>query len=228
MTDTKSEPVETQTATLDDLYKEAGIPEVIPQTQAAPVAPAPAPVVKADQEIPDPYDDKHKDFLKGLMQDVAATKQAQQEIARKESERDQRTAAAKLEEDINEATAFVKEIAGLDHLPYSDAKKLALANFELNERAKSDPKFKALWDNRHSSPQATAAFKKSLDIISKDIAKQYESKTDSKLVSDKRALAAARQSSATTDDKESQSSPGEGLVGAEFDRWWSNMARVNN
>ena len=107
MTDTKSEPVETQTATLDDLYKEAGIPEVIPQTQAAPVAPAPAPVVKADQEIPDPYDDKHKDFLKGLMQDVAATKQAQQEIARKESERDQRTAAAKLEEDINEATAFV-------------------------------------------------------------------------------------------------------------------------
>jgi len=211
--------------TLDDVYKDAGIPEAKPQQRAEPVAP----VAPQAQEIPDPYDDKHKEWLLEQSKRVAALEASQQENAREKSEKQREIAAAKLEEEIQEATNYVKENAGLDDLPYDDKAKAALANFELNERARTDPKFKALWDNRNATAQNNAAFKKALTIVTKDIAKKYEVKPDPQLSANRRALKAAQQSSATTEgDREGADNPLGQLQGAAFEQAWQRMVNPTN
>jgi len=231
MTDQTTQ-VENTTAepSLEDVYLEAGItePQAQPQVAAAPTQYAPAPTTPPKVDIPDAYDDGHKAFLQSLVEKQTALENTQQEFVRDKAANEQKLAAARLEEDIQEATAFVTENAGLKDLPYDDKTKTALANFELNERARTDLKFKALWDARNNNAQTKAALQKALSIISKDIAKKFEAKPDSTLVANKRALKAAQQSSATTDASDSDDSPLANLNGMEFERAWANMVRTNN
>jgi len=214
-----------QEPSLEDVYKEAGITEAQPQPQVVVATPAEKPT---PADIPDAYDDGHKAFLQGLVEKQSALEANQQEFRQERAQREQATAQAKLEEDIREATDFVKENAGLNDLPYDDKTKTALANFELNERARTDVKFKALWDARNNSPTAKAALTKAMGIISKEISKKFEVKVDPQAAASRKALKAAQQSSATTETEGSDDDPMGGLVGAEFERAWANMVRTNN
>lgn len=216
---------------LEDVYKEAGI-EPQAQQQAAYVPPVQQPVVQPVQQnannIPDPYDESHKAWLQAQANKIDALAATQQAILQKDSAREQQIAQAKLEDDIKTATDYVKENAGLNDLPYDDKTKSALANFELNERARTDPKFKALWDARDKTPQSKAAFQKALGIVSKEIAKKFEAKVDPKLAANRQALRAAQQSSATTETPEADENAMGKLTGQEFERAWAQMVRVNN
>lgn len=197
--------------TLDELYKESGLDVAQPQTQAAP---APAINVPRETEIsvPDPYDiEAHKSFMANLARNQSALseslKSAQELIAKKESE----TLMAKLEEEINQASEFVSKESGIENPK--------LATFELSERARTDPKFKALWDGRNSSPQSKAAYTKALQVVSREIGKKYEVRADPTLVANRKALSASRQSSSTA----TQSTPEDGWSGlspAEFQAKW--------
>lgn len=212
-----------ETPSLEDIYKEAGIQEASPQTQAAPVQQfAPAPVqVPQTNAIPDPYDQEaYKAFMANMVQNQTALNASLQEFRGKQSMIEQQAAALKLEEDISKATDFVSKEAGIENT--------ALAHFELNERARTDMRFKQLWENRDSSPTHKAAYQKALTVISKEIGKKYEVRADPQLVANRRALKASQQSSATTDVDDSGDIPGANLQGREFDYWWQNQVRQNN
>lgn len=214
--------VETVEPTLDDLYKESGL-EVNtsvaqPQTQAAPQYEPPKPQAP---EVPDPFDvDNHKAYLANLAQELAATKQSHAAIQQAIAQERQQQVVAKLEEEIKQASEFVAKESGIDNPN--------LATFELNERARTDPKFKALWEGRDSSPQARAAFTKALGVVSREIGKKYEIKTDPQLVANRKALAASRQSSATTVQEESDGPDWGSKNGREFQMNWDQLVRPNN
>lgn len=225
-TPSREQQVTSAESSLEDIYKEAGIQEASPQTQAAPaqqVAPTQvqAPEVPA---IPDPYDQEaYRAFMANMVQNQTALNASLQEFRGKQSQIEQRTAIQKLEEDISKATEFVSQEAGIENT--------ALAHFELNERARTDPKFKQLWEARNESPARQAAFQKALSVISKDIGKKYEVRADPQLVANRRALKASQQSSATTDDEGTSGGQfaklGQ-LTGIDFDREWNAIVRQNN
>lgn len=212
--------VEAPEQTLEDLYKEAGLDVAQPQTQAA-QAPQ-APVQETEVQVPDPYDiEAHKAFMKNLVQNQSALtstlQAAQGMIAQKERE----TLMAKLEEEISQASELVSKESGIDNPK--------LATFELSELARTDAKFKAIWEGRNSSPQAKAAFTKALQVVARDIGKKYEIRPDPQLVANRKALAASRQSSSTTTQEDSDNNPAWASAnGAEFQLNWDRLVRNNN
>lgn len=203
--------------TLDDLYKESGIETQVaqPQKQAEIVSHE-----TSDINVPDPYDiEAHKAFIKSLAQNQTALHQSLQEAQEKLAKKEQETLMAKLEEEISKASEFVSKESGIENSN--------LATFELSERARTDPKFKALWDGRNSSPQAKAAFTKALQVVSKDIGKKYEVRSDPTLIANRKALAASRQSSSTT-TQEDKNDGWSGLTEAQFQQKWARMVSPNN
>jgi hypothetical protein len=218
-TETVTEP-QVQEQTLDDLYKESGLEDVSQtQTQAAPEK-----VVQTQEtkeiNVPDPYDiEAHKAFIGNLAKNQTALheslQKAQEIIATKERE----TLMAKLEEEINQASEFVATESGIENS--------RLATFELSERARTDAKFKALWEGRNSSSQAKAAFSKALKVVASQIGDKYAVKTDPTLVANKKALAASRQSSSTT-TQEDKTDEWSGLSEKDFQARWQRMVSPNN
>ena len=208
---------------LEDIYKEAGVNEVKPQTKAEPAPIAPS--VRKIGDIPDPYDDRFKPAIQTELQAqearLAAIEAHQQTDLRTKAIESQKAADLKLVEDIKTASTYIMENAGFKDLPFSEEAQLTLANTELELKAKTDPKFQALWYGRDKNPEA---WKKALAIVTKEIGKKFEAKVDPKLAADRRALRATQNSSATT-EQESNSNSLDGLTGAEFDRAWANLAR---
>jgi len=214
-----------ETLSLEDVYKEAGIEEAQPQTQAAPVQQVAPAQVQAPQmqqpAIPDPYDqDAYRAFMANMVQNQTALNASLQEFRGRQSQIEQQTALQKLEEDISSATDFVSKEAGIENT--------ALAHFELNERARTDSRFKQLWENRNGTPANKAALQKALTVISKEISKKYDVRTDPQLLANRRALKASQQSSATTETDDSGDSNMGTLIGADFQRAWDQMVRQNN
>jgi hypothetical protein len=213
-----TEPVE---QTLDDLYKESGLEAPQVQTQATPQVEQYAPPATPDLNVPDPYDvEAHKAFIANLARNQQDLSKSLQEAQGKLASKERETMMAKLEEEISQASDFVSKESGIENPN--------LATFELNERARTDLKFKALWEGRNSSPQAKAAFTKSLNVIAKEISKKYEVRSDPQLVANRKALAASRQSSSTTTQEESNEPAWASANGAEFQLNWDRMVRNNN
>ena len=221
------------TLSLEDIYKEAGVSEASPQTQAVPspasATPVSAPAVAAaatppSTVIPDPYDqDAYRAFMANLVQNQTALNTSLQEFRGKQNQIEQQTAQQKLEEDISSATDYLSKESGIENT--------ALAHFELNERARTDVRFRQLWESRNITPQKQAAFQKALSVISKEIGKKYEVRADPTLVANRRALKASQQSSATTDDSSEAGGQFAKLgqaTGIDFDREWNAIVRQNN
>jgi hypothetical protein len=223
--ETTAPVAETQTApvtapveqSLEDVYKEVGVVVAQPQVQqqVAPVIPKTV--------VPDPYEEGFKTFQEKQDARLAAIETHQQTQLKSQFEKQQAERNAKLVEDIKVASSFVVDNTGLKDLPYSDEVKMKMAKMELNERAGSDPKFKYLWDNKDTNPEAWG---KAAKAFSKELASKYNAVVDPKLAADRRALRASTGSSATT-DVDVSGNPLEGLSGAEFDRAWARIARGN-
>ena len=217
---------ENQTQSLEDVYQEAGITGVQHQSNAAietRTVEKPAAI-----EIPNAYDEGHKAFLQSLVDKQAALDANQQSFIAEKVSREASAAKAKLDEAVSSAIELCKSTAGLDDLPYDDKTKTQLIQFELDNRANADPKFKQLFDARDNSPASKAAWNKALVIVSKDIAKKFESKIDPTLVASRKALKAAQHSSATTETEDEGDTGIGSLTGAAFDQAWARMVSNTN
>lgn len=213
--ETQNEEVNTEPEqTLDDVYKESGITEAQPQIQAAP-----QPQQSPEVDIPDPYDvDRYKNFMQTVVRNQTALQHSLQAALGTISKTERETQAAKLEEEISQATEFVSKEAGIENKE--------LAHFELEQRARTDPKFKALWDNRNNTSQSKSAFTKALGIISKEIGNKYEVRADPQLIANRRALKASQQSSATTETPETDEWGSK--TGRDFEQHWQNLISPRN
>jgi hypothetical protein len=213
----------TQTApevevSLEDIYKGAGVTEPQAQTQdVAPVVVAPVEV-----EIPDAFDEKHKDFIAEMYKEQQVLKQNQQMALAEKAQSAAQIAKAKLEEDVKEAQDYVLKNSGMSDLPYDDSVKQAMAKSMLDEYANKDKRLAMLFANRDKSTEANTAFKKALALVTKEIGKKFEAKVDPALVASRKALKASQQSSATSEIAAEGNSL-ESLTGNDFDREWAKL-----
>jgi hypothetical protein len=162
----------------------------------------------------------YKSFMANMVHNQTALNASLQEFRGNQAQMAQKAAMQQLEEDISKATEFVSKEAGIDNKD--------LAHFELDNRARTDPRFKTLWENRSASSAHKAAFDKALKVISKEISKKYEVRADPTLVANRRALKASQNSSATTDKDDSADDSWGQLQGVDFQRKWEAMVRQNN
>lgn len=211
---TTAEPTE---PTLDDVYREAGLSEPTQPTQAQP-APTQAqptqPSEPAAPRLPDPQDPE------GMRQYMASRDQGQTELTKAVKVmaghltlQSQREAQAKLETDIKSAVETVNDI--VQH------PKPKVIEAMIDAEARSDYRFKALWENRHKNP---AAFNKALGVIAKRFQEDLSVKVDPKLTDAQRQRKLAQSAMATTAPDENE---GDTRFNdpATFDQEWEKLVR---
>ena len=200
-------PASAPEPTLEDVYKDAGV-DLQPQQPAAPIAPerpAYTPPAQAAPHIPDPYDtDAHKAYLQQQALGIAQTQDAVRRLTGYLNQQQQREAHAALQADLKLAVDTVNEV--VNH------PKPKVVEAMLDAKAREDPRFKALWDNRARNP---TAWTNALKAVSKEFAADLSVKVDPSLVAAQRARKIAQGQMATTDNPRNDTEEWESMTLAE-------------
>lgn len=213
----KTETVES----LDDVYKRFPIEAEASSFQARPVQREVQQEVpqKEEVQIPDPTLDPngYKAYELNKARDHATSKQALQQLDGKLNGILRATVKAQEEADIKGAVSEVNEHLGDRKLDPDEVE------IRLGTKARKDPRFAAIWQNRHKNP---AAMKAALRAIAGEIAKKTEYRLDPQIAENQRALKEATSSTkATTAPEPSQDEKLAKLPKGEFDR---AMNRIKN
>lgn len=178
---------EPQSSPLEKVYTdfniEAEAEKFQPQspTPAQPAAPAPAPF-----KAPDPFDPNFGAYQAQLANGVSALHQSLQQTQQKLTQLDQQLNRRQVEADIKQAATTISEKAGI---------KPRIAEVAMEAKAREDPRFLQVWNNRHKNPKA---FEAAINALSVEFAHEYAVKQDPQLAENQRAVAASRQTMATT------------------------------
>lgn len=200
--------------TLDDVYRSAGITSDTPtqQTQQAPTQQTQQPT-ETQIDIPDPFVDT-EGFRRTIAQQhqgLAQTTQAVQAIAQFIQAERAKQAQAVVQKDIADAVGAVNEV--VNH------PKPKVVEAMLHAKAMEDPKFQALWNNRHKNKDA---WNSALKVVAKEFQRELDVKADAGLVEAQRARRVAQGQMATTAQERSDDS-WDGLAQADFDARWQAM-----
>lgn len=210
--------------TLEQVYKQFNVEETANQFQPQfqPSAPAPqpqqqpaAPQQPVVGDVPDPILDPQgfKSWSATQTQEtrraLSQLAQTQQQIyvaeMRRQEEADIRSAVSKVKEKIGDIDDDFVEIA-------------------LGQRARKDPKFHAVYQNRHKNP---AAWNAALGAVATEIKGKYQFRQDPQLTENLRAAKQSTQNSLTSKDTGSNNSIEDRLATAktqrEFDKMWREM-----
>jgi hypothetical protein len=182
-------PATPEPSGLEKVYSDFGIEdqaaEFKPQstTPAQPAAPAqPAPAFKA----PDPFSPEFATYQAQLASGVSSLHQTLQQTQQRLTQLDQQLNRRQVEADIKQAVGVIAEKAGIE---------ADIAEVALEAKARNDPRFLQVWNNRSKNPKA---FQAALQAVSTEFAQKYTVRQDPQLVENQRAVAASRNSMATT------------------------------
>jgi hypothetical protein len=177
---------EPQASPLEKVYTDFGVEaeaeKFQPQSPAPAQPAAPAPAFKA----PDPFSPEFGVYQAQLQQGVSALHQSLQQTQQKLTALDQQLNRRQVEADIRQAAKTLSEKAGID----ADVAEVA---FEA--QARKDPRLLQIWNNRAKNPRALEA---ALNALGTEFAQKYAVRQDPQLVENQRAVAASRQTMATT------------------------------
>jgi len=196
--------------TLEDVLKDFPVESAAQSFNAQPKQDEAPPEVN----IPDPsYDpDGFKAAMKGLTTNDWEVKQTLNRISEQldgvQKER-QRTVE---EADISDTVAKIQE-----SVPALAGKDRVVKGY-LGAMAQEDPRIARVWENRKQNP---GAWNKTLNAISKQVAKDFEFSADPQLTENTRAAKASRDQMATTN----KADPNDGIPkdpGA-FEHYWNNL-----
>lgn len=206
--------------TLDDVYRQAGLDQP-PAAAQPPAAPPPSnypdagigyPPSHAPAAPPDPYDtEAFRAYMQQQQAGMTTLQNATVQVATYLSQLQAKEAQAALKADISAAVATANEIVKHPNARVVEAM--------LDAKARDNPQFKALWDNRHRNP---AAWNSALKVVSREIAKEFDVKVDPRLVESQRALKTAQRQMATTAPEEPDKS-WDGLNASDFDQKWQQL-----
>jgi len=215
-----------QTETLEQVYDKYHVEEtaseftqapVQRQEQAQPRQDTSQPNLGAD--IPDPVLDQggFKSWLaqqnSQVRQTLSELRSTQQQLAVGEMRRRE-------ESDIKNAVQTVKEKIGGD---VDDD----FVEISLGMKARRDPKFAAVYAQRHKNP---AAWRAALGAVSNEIKSKHQFRQDSQLTENVRAARHSTQTSLTSRESSADNPMEKALSEAkspqEFDRLWSDMQRT--
>lgn len=210
---TSTEQTPSAEPTLDQVYQEYKVDDVVQQFQAPVSQPVQQqPVQQAQPSVPDPVLDPNgfKSYIARMEATPNLSRVALQEVtnlkqmlARSQEEADIKTAVSKVKEKLGDVDDDFIEIA-------------------LGQKARKDQKFAALYANRHRNPQAWNA---ALNAVGNELKGKFSFRADSQLTENVRAAKQSTQSSLTKGD-DGSGSPDEkrfsGKSGRDFDREWAN------
>lgn len=177
-------PVTPETPTgLEKVYKDFNIEDTAQSFQ--PQSPQPA-APAAPPKVPDPFDPNFPAYQQQLAQGLTALSQGMSELQKQQTQLQATLAKERTEADIKKAAGTIAEKAGI---------KENLAEIALEARARQDPKFLAIWNNRHKNPKALNA---ALEALSGEVKEEFTVRQDPQLVENQRAVKASQQQMATT------------------------------
>jgi len=199
--------------TLDSVYKEYGIEEQASNFTETVRPQAKVEETKPDPIIPDPTldPDGHKQYMLTEHREKSELSKALHEVKGFIGQQNAAAMRAKEEADIKKAVSKVKESgfeAGDDFIEIA-----------LGQKARQDPKFMTLYQNRDKNPQA---WSKALGAVANEFKGKYAFKTDPQLTENTRAAKTSTQNMATTRTQSSgDDARFEGKTGAAFEREWA-------
>lgn len=196
--DTPSSGTEQQgneSPSLDEVYKEYGIEDQAAQFQQARQQQAPQ-VQQRTQEtsqppvtIPDPTLDPqgYRQYETQRLQDTQSLRQTLTQVAGQLTQMQVQAAQAREEADIRKAVSVLKEkVPGVD----DDMLEIALGH-----KARKDPKFMSLWQQRQQKPEA---WNKALQAVAGELGSKLSVRQDPQLTENTRAMKAAAQAASST------------------------------
>lgn len=210
---TETTPQNEQTAgpTLEDVYREYNVEGIAQQFQAATAPKAPQAEVVSD--APDPVTDPDA-YRRFQLDQVHRTHEIQQSL-QKHGDIVQALYADHMRKQVE---ADVKR--AVDYLqPKFDGVDPELLEVALDNKARRDPRFQKLWEDRSKNP---AAWNKALDAFAGEYSKKFSVKSDPQLAENQRAVRASQEAQAST-RRAADVNEWDGLSKAEFDAKWRAM-----
>jgi hypothetical protein len=178
-------------APLEKVYKdfniEADAAEFKPQPTQQPQQQPQQPQIK----VPDPFDPNFGAYQAQIATGLTVLNQALAQTKGELTQMQQKLAQERTEADIKQAVGTIVEKTGL---------KPTIAEVALQAKAREDPRFLKVWNNRRDNPEA---FKRALEAVSDEFKAEYTVRQDPQLVENQRAIQASRNQMATT-QKQSQ------------------------
>ena len=198
--------------TLEDVFRQFPVEEAAKSFDAQPNRS----VEKAPEiNIPDPsYDpDGFKTAMKSLHTNDWEVKTTLNRVSEQLDGLRQERQRAIEEDDISSTVAKIQE-----SIPALSGKDRLVKGY-LGAMASEDQRVARVWENRRQNP---AAWNKTLSVITKQMAKDFDFQVDPQLAENTRAAKASRDQMATTktpdpDDKWSKAEPGD------FQRYWDQL-----
>src|SRR5258706_415983 len=148
----------------------------------APVAP----------KVPDPFDPNFGAYQQQLATGLTALNQALADTQGRLTNMQQQLTYERTEADIKQAVGTIVEKSGL---------KPSIAEVALQAKARDDPRFRAIWNNRAKNP---VALKAALNAVAEEFQAEFTVKQDPQLVENQRAIQASRNAMATTQRQSDQ------------------------
>jgi hypothetical protein len=194
-----------QPSGLDKVYQDFGIEDTASTFQ--PQSPQPAqqttqPQPPAAPKVPDPFDPNFQQYQAQIANGVSSLHQQLQSTQQKLSQMEANMARRQTEADIKQAVGLITEKAGIEP---------DIAEVALEAKARQDPRFLKIWNNRSANPKA---FQAALAAVAGEFQQKFTVRQDPQLVENQRAVKAAQQQMATT-QKPSQQDEWAGMTPGE-------------
>lgn len=157
-------------------------PAAQPAPQAQP-AQVPAPFMP---KAPDPFDPSFQQYMGNLAQVAAQTNNALHQTRTELTQMQQALQRQRVEADIKSAVGKITEKAGIEP---------EIAEVALEAKARKDPRFLAVWNNRDKNPKA---FEAAIAAVAQEFQSKYTVRQDPQLAENQRAVKASQQQMATT------------------------------
>jgi len=217
---TGTEPATTTVPTLDDVYEKYAVtpqaqePVMQPPQSQVTATPAAQPAV-VPQSIPSPVDDPD-----GFAR-YQASQHAQMEQSRHTANSAaQRVEAANAEAAQRAANESVGKVVDAISTKVEGVSKRHI-KAELSLSYAEDARFRAIYDGRHTNPEAWAAAQGALTA---KIQKEYAVKLSPQTEADQRAMTAAMEASPTANvDRSSTDAKAMAMSDGEFQQFWQNL-----
>jgi hypothetical protein len=172
---------------LEKVYQDFGIEDTASQFQ--PQSPQPAAQPQAPAPVApkfDPFDPNFSSHMERVAKAAAEAHSTLQATQGKLTALERQLHQKAVEADIKQAVGLITEKAGIDP---------EIAEVALEAKARQDPKFLQIWNNRQKNPKAYNA---ALQAVASEFQQKYTVRQDPQLAENQRAVKASQQQMATT------------------------------
>lgn len=179
-------PEAPQATPLEQVYKDYSIEDTASTFQPQSPTPAQPPAAPAAPKVPDPFSPEFAEYQKALTQSAVSTQSALHELKGQFTAFQRQLQQQRVDADIKQAVGVITEEAKIDP---------TIAEVALEAKARQDPRFLKVWNDRSKNP---AAYNAAVKAFAKECQERYTVRQDPQLVENQLAVKKSQQAMATT------------------------------